>query len=234
MQMPPRKPKRPAQRTPKSQVRELARQGGFTSPETIRLILSGKTPLNLHDTAVRSGRVDQQSRMELEARRKRTLFYLQGLINHAEGRKGSPNEVKGGWIKKNGVWVRDSSAPKKPKSTDSKKRDVNQARRLLIRLGLYSDALIPEKLSKKRIEILLRELNQENEKAEHPPALHDIDRRSQKRGVPSPRQRFELELKRIIAQKTPISSKQFHALAKRFKIDTRSAREIYSRLGGKK
>lgn len=132
------------------------------------------------------------------------------------------------------MWVRDSSTPKKPKSTDPKKRDINRARRLLIRLGLYSDALIPEKLSKKRIEILLRELEQENERAEHPPAPHEINRRSQKRGVPSPRQRFELELKRIIAQKISISSKQFHALAKRFKIDIRSAREIYSRLRGKK
>lgn len=84
--MPSRKPKRPTQRTPKFQIRELARQGGVTSPETIQSILSGRMPLNFNDTAVRSGRVDQQSRMELEARKKRTLFYLQGLINQAEGR----------------------------------------------------------------------------------------------------------------------------------------------------
>lgn len=216
MVMPPRKPQRPgkfAKRTPKAQLREIARDGGALHGDIVREVLDGKSTLDFSQLAVREIRVAQQSQLSRNAKRKRILFLLQGLINIAEGKKGNPNEQKGGMRKVDGEWVRVPASQDKAKP---KKISPDAAKRILQRYGLYDPAVLKQHNPRHTSQIgnLLKEIAAANAVEGRPPGIHSIDRKSRPRGKMTPRQSAINQIKFHLSNGKRLDSRMLKAIAK--------------------
>ncbi|QQR92227.1 MAG: hypothetical protein IPJ89_03630 [Candidatus Iainarchaeum archaeon] len=215
--MPPRKPQKPgkyARRSPKAQLREVARDGGSVHPPVVSELMAGKSELRFTQEAVRGSRVSQQRHLSRDAKRRRILFILQGLINIAEGRKGNPNEQKGGMRKINGEWVRVPASQDEKKSP--KRVSPTAAKRILQKYGLYDPAVMNQRNSTFASQIgnLLKEIKAANAIEGRPPGIHSIDRKSRPRGQMTPRQSAINQIKFHLSNGKRLDSRMLKAIAK--------------------
>ncbi len=226
------RPPKIARRNPKAQLREIARDGGAVHASVAKEVLTGQSALNFSQESVRHVRVAQQSTWSNAMKRSRVKFLLQGLINIAEGRKGSPNEVKGGWVHTTKGWIRNPN----PSREKSRKVSPSKGRKVLERYGLFTPEFFNGRNARHETQLkkLLQEIAADQATTGRPDSLHAAKRGSVPRGVESPKERVLQELLHRLAHREKISKKQLALIAKKHHLDKTGVNDLLKRLTQKK